>query len=232
VLSHLAGLPFPPDSVFAAAQRLSDELTEVRELLIDPATTAVRLVLTPEAMVVAEARRTLTSLSLYGYRVDGVVANRVFPDDGADVWRSGWVASQHARLADVRESFAGVPVWEAGFAAAEPIGLDALTAFAAATYDGTDDGADPLEVSATVDPLSVERVSTDEFVMSIRLPHAERDEVGLVRKGDDLVITVGRYRRVLALPSALRRCVVDGAALRDGALRVRFSADPAVWSRS
>jgi arsenite-transporting ATPase len=229
VLSHLAGLPFPPDSVFAAAQRLTDELTEVRELLIDPATTSVRLVLTPESMVVAEARRTLTSLSLFGYRVDGVVANRVFPDGDADTWRGGWVASQRARLADVRASFAGVPVWEAGYATAEPLGLDALGSFAATTYGAVDDGADPLEVSATIDPLNVERVSSDEFVMSMRLPHADRDEVALVRKGDDLVVTVGRYRRVLALPSALRRCMVDGAALRDGALRVRFSADPAVW---
>jgi arsenite-transporting ATPase len=229
VLSHLAGLPFPPDSVFAAAQRLTDELTEVRELLIDPATTSVRLVLTPESMVVAEARRTLTSLSLFGYRVDGVVANRVFPDGDADTWRGGWVASQRARLADVRASFAGVPVWEAGYATAEPLGLDALGSFAATTYGAVDDGADPLEVSATIDPLNVERVSSDEFVMSLRLPHADRDEVALVRKGDDLVVTVGRYRRVLALPSALRRCMVDGAALRDGALRVRFSADPAVW---
>ena len=229
VLSHLAGLPFPPDSVFAAAQRLSDELTEVRELLIDPATTSVRLVLTPESMVVAEARRTLTSLSLFGYRVDGVVANRVFPDGGADAWRECWVNSQRERLADVRASFDGVPVWEAGYAAAEPIGLDALTSFAASTYGVPEGAADPLEVTATLDPLSVERVSSDEFVMSLSLPHADRDQVGLVRKGDDLVVTVGRYRRVLALPSALRRCTVDGAALRDGALRVRFSADPAVW---
>jgi arsenite-transporting ATPase len=231
VLSHLAGLPFPPDSVFEAAQRLTDELTEVRDLLTDPATTSVRLVLTPESLVVAEARRTLTSLSLFGYRVDGVVANRVFPADGTDAWRAGWVNSQTERLNDVRASFAGVPVWEASYAAAEPIGLDALGAFAASTY-GPGGGADPLEVSATLDPLNVERISTDEFVMSISLPHAAREEVGLVRKGDDLVITVGRYRRVLALPSVLRRCDVDGAALRDGALRVRFSADPAVWRQS
>ena len=40
---------------------------------------SVRLVLTPETVVVAEARRSLTTLSLFGYRVDGVVANRVFP---------------------------------------------------------------------------------------------------------------------------------------------------------
>ncbi|HVT20228.1 MAG TPA: ArsA family ATPase [Mycobacteriales bacterium] len=230
VLSHLAGLPFPPDSVFAAAQRLTDELTEVRELLTDPTTTSVRLVLTPESMVLAEARRTLTSLSLYGYRVDGVVANRVFPSGDADEWRAGWVSSQRDRLADVRASFAGVAVWEAAYAAAEPIGLDALGGFAASTYgDGTPGGLDPLAVVATADPFNVEQVSSDEFVMSISLPHASRDDVGLVRKGDDIVVTVGRYRRVVALPSALRRCNVDGAALRDGALRVRFSADPQVW---
>jgi arsenite-transporting ATPase len=236
VLSHLAGLPFPPDSVFAAAQRLSDDLTEVRELLVDPSSTSVRLVLTPESMVVAEARRTLTSLSLFGYRVDGVVANRVFPAGDADAWRRGWVDSQRARLAEVRSSFPGVAVWESSYAAAEPIGLSALAEFATSAYGAVDAVAssepDPLALSATADPLSVERVSTDEFVMSISLPHADREQVGLVRKGDDLVVTVGHYRRVLALPSVLRRCVVDGAALRDGALRVRFSADPAVWSRT
>lgn len=236
VLSHLAGLPFPPDSVFAAAQRLTDDLTAVRDLLVDPAQTSVRLVLTPESMVVAEARRTLTSLSLFGYRVDGVVANRVFPEGEGDAWRGGWVASQRKRLAEVRTSFAGVPVWEGAYAAAEPMGLEALTAFATSTYGPIDDAAacdaDPLAVSATVDPLTVERVSSDEFVMAISLPYADRDEVELVRKGDDLVVTVGRYRRVLALPSVLRRCNVDGAALRDGALRVRFSADPLAWSRT
>jgi arsenite-transporting ATPase len=236
VLSHLAGLPFPPDSVFAAAQRLTDDLSEVRELLVDPASTSVRLVLTPESMVVAEARRTLTSLSLYGYRVDGVVANRVFPDGDADPWRQGWVESQRARLADVRASFAGLPVWEASYAAAEPIGLEALGEFASSTYGAVDRDADetpdPLIVGTTADPLSVERVSADEFVMSISLPYADRDQIELVRKGDDLVVTVGRYRRVLTLPSVLRRCVVEGAALRDGALRIRFSPDPAVWSRT
>jgi arsenite-transporting ATPase len=228
VLSHLAGLPFPPDAVFAAAERLSNELAEVRAMLTDPALTSVRLVLTPESVVVAEARRTLTSLALYGYRVDGVVANRLFPQDGTDEWRTAWVAAQRDQLAVVRTCFPGLPVWESGYAAAEPVGLPALTALAASTY-GDDD---PLVVVDTPDPLTVERVNTDEFVMSIGLPHAERRDVELVRKGDDLVITVGSYRRVLALPSVLRRCVVEGAGLRDGRLRVRFRGDHDVWMKS
>src|SRR6185503_19461046 len=90
VLSHLAGVPMPPDRVFAAVERLHGELGDVRRLLTDPATTSVRLVLTPEAVVVAEARRTLTSLALHGYRVDGVVANRVFPATSTDPWVAQW----------------------------------------------------------------------------------------------------------------------------------------------
>ena len=175
VLTHLAGLPFPPDSVFAAVERLSDELAEVRELLVDPATTSVRLVLTPESVVVAEARRTLTSLSLYGYRVDGVVANRVFPDDDAcsTRWRAGWVeasaaAAGRGRVRRSRACRSG----RSAYAAAEPVGLAALVELRDATYGDVDD---PLRrASRTPDPLIVERVSTDEFVMSVALPHAER----------------------------------------------------------
>jgi len=91
--------------------------------------------------------------------------------------------------------------------------------------------ADPLAVVDTPDPIAVERVASDEFVLTVALPHADKREVDLVRKGDELVITVGSHRRALALPSVLRRCIADGAALRDGALRVRFRPDPDVWMR-
>jgi arsenite-transporting ATPase len=226
VLSHLAGVPMPPDRVFAAVERLHGELADVRRLLTDPATTSVRLVLTPEAVVVAEARRTLTSLALHGYRVDGVVANRIFPS-GDDAFLQGWVAAQQEQLAGITASFGALPVWRSAYRPAEPVGLGELTALAGQMYAD----ADPLALVETPDPMTVERVSTDEFVLSVALPHADKREVDLVRKGDELVLTVGSHRRVLALPSALRRCVTDGAALRDGRLRVRFRPDPDLWMR-
>src|SRR5947209_6337378 len=123
VLSQLAGLPMPPDKVFAAVERLHGELAAVQSLLTDPAVTSVRLVLTPEAVVVAEARRTLTSLSLYGYRVDGVVANRVFPAGATDPWVAQWVAAQARQLDDVAASFGPLPVWQVAYQPGEPVGL-------------------------------------------------------------------------------------------------------------
>src|SRR3954464_363743 len=227
VLSQLAGLPMPPDKVFAAVERLHGELTAVQSLLTDPGVTLVRLVLTPEAVVVAEARRTLTSLSLYGYRVDGVVANRVFPATSTDPWLMQWVAAQAEQLEGIASSFGALPIWRSAYRSGEPVGVESLHAFAEDVYAD----ADPLALFDTADPISVERVASDEFVLTVALPHADKREVDLVRKGDELVITVGAHRRALALPSVLRRCVADGAALRDGALRVRFRPDPDVWMR-
>ncbi|MGZ6840018.1 MAG: ArsA family ATPase, partial [Frankiaceae bacterium] len=223
VLSRAAGVPMPRDGVFEAVLRLQADLAEVRELLADPHLTSVRLVLTPEAVVVAEARRTLTTLSLYGYQVDAVIANRVFPE-GGDPWRAGWAAAQARHLRDVEASFAPLPVLRAPYRAAEPVGLQALTELATDLYADTD----PTTLPALGDPLRVCRTE-DGFDLVLWLPFAERGEVSLSRHGDELAVTVGSHRRVLALPSALRRCQVSGARFRDGRLVVSFVPDPSVW---
>jgi arsenite/tail-anchored protein-transporting ATPase len=214
----------PRDGVLEALARLHGELADVRDVL-GATGTSVRLVLTPEAVVVAEARRTLTSLSLFGYRVDAVVANRVFPGTAtADPWLAGWVDAQRAVLAEVAESFAPLPVLQGPYCASEPVGATALGALAEQMYGDLDPVAEPPERG----PMDVER-SGDEFVLTVALPFADRDDMDLVRTGDELVLSVGSARRVLALPSALRRCSVVGAVLRDDVLRIRFEPDPSQW---
>jgi arsenite-transporting ATPase len=216
VLSRAAGVPMPEDSVFEAIERLHGDLEQVQQILGEKEST-VRLVLTPESVVVAEARRSLTTLSLYGYRVDGVIANRVFPDGGGDAWRQGWVASQESVLAEVRQSFADVPIWRSGYLPEEPVGTDALADLATAVYDG----ADPLAVPVGEGPMTITRTGTGA-VLRIALPFAQKQDIDLARHGDELVVTVGSYRRLLALPAALSRHTVTAARVEDGALQVRF----------
>lgn len=216
VLSRAAGVPMPGGSVFEAVERLHAELDEVRALLQGP-DASVRLVLTPENVVVAEARRSWTTLSLYGYRVDGVVANRVFPQADADDWRAGWVDAQQQVLAEVEESFVGLPVWRSEYRPAEPVGVTALRDLAADVYAADD----PLAVPAGEGPFRVTR-SGNATVLRLRLPLVGRSDVDLARKHDELVVTVGAYRRVVTLPAGLVRLEVAGARVEDGELRVRF----------
>ncbi|MEO3812348.1 ArsA family ATPase [Sphaerisporangium sp. B11E5] len=218
VIRHVARVSVPEDGVMSAAERMHTGLMGVRELLAGPHA-SVRLVLTPEAVVVAEARRTYTSLSLYGYRVDGVIANRVFPEGGSDEWRRGWVEAQARHLASVRESFAPLPVHTVPYLPAEPVGATALAALGEELYGA----ADPFAPPTGEPPLSI-TAEDDTHELSLALPLADKQDVDLARKGDELIVTAGSYRRVLALPAALARRSVHDAALRDGRLRVRFQA--------
>ena len=211
----------PEDRVFEAVSRLHAELTEVHDLLTAPET-SVRLVLTPEAVVVAESLRTLTSLALYGYRVDGLVANRVIEAEGS--WSAGWAAAQAAQLERVRTDVAPLPVLESRYAAAEPVGHEALLAFAQSLYGDND----PLDSPPPLDLLEVSR-TVDGFELSLSLPLARLEDLELARSGDELVVTLAGHRRILALPSALQRCEVAGARLVDGRLAVAFAPDPRYW---
>ena len=219
VLSRAAGVPMPEDDVFAAVERLHAEIDEVRTLLTGPGA-SVRLVLTPEQVVLAEARRSYTTLSLFGYRVDGVVANRIFPASDADPWRSGWVAAQASVLEEVADSFADVEVWRSEYRATEPVGRAALEDLGRQVYGDSD----PLAVPAGREPFRVTRTS-DGAVLHLRLPLVDRADVDLARDGDDLVVTVASYRRLLTLPTGLARHRVAGARVEGGELQVRFAAE-------
>ena len=222
VVSPLVGsvtnLPVPGDDVFGAIERFYERLDGVKELLTDRAITSARLVVNPERVVVAEARRTFTYLSLFGYSVDAVIANRLLPDAISDPWFEDWKQRHLDHLATIEEGFAPVPVLKAELAPHELVGVDRLREFGIALY-GDDD---PARHRADVSPLQLER--TDEGdVLAVDLPFTDKDDLALGRRHDELLIRVGPYRRSILLPDSLRRRQVVDATLRDGTLRVTFA---------
>lgn len=217
VLSKATGMPMPREDVFVALERLHTELAQVHEFLTS-ADASVRMVLTPEQVVVAEARRLLTTLSLYGFRVDGIIANRIFPDS-EDPWMQRWAQAQAKVLGEVRESFGEVTLWTSTYRDDEPVGLAALRAFGEELYQEDL----PWAPAIGEGPMTVERTASGA-VLTVRLPFVTKTEVDLARHGEELVVTVGSYRRLLALPGALARQNVVAARVEAGRLQVRFEA--------
>ncbi|MFD1152162.1 ArsA family ATPase [Saccharothrix hoggarensis] len=216
------------DATADALGRLAENLEQLRVLLTSRAT-SVRLVLTPERVVAAETRRTVTALALQGIRVDGVVANRVVPHPGAEggpaaTWLRTRRAEQDAVLAELAD-LGSVRTVE--HRAAEPVGTAALLDVA----DGLYQGRDPLEGTSADGPLlEVVRSGEREYTLRMALPIGDSD-LDLARVGDDLAVTVDGRRRLVALPSLLKRCLVTGAELDDTGLAVRFAPDPDLWMR-
>ena len=220
VLKRVTSLPVAGDGVFAATRRFYDRLDGVRELLTDSAMTSVRLVVNPERMVIAEARRTYTYLSLFGYRVDAVIANRLLPDAIEDPWFAQWKVLQAEHLRTIDEAFAPLPVLRAELAPDELVGLDPLRGFAKAVYGDLD----PSTRLHRGEPLRITR-RDGRYQLTLQLPFADRDDLELGRHGDELLVRVGPYRRALLLPDSLRRRPVVDATLRDGRLKVNFAGD-------
>jgi arsenite-transporting ATPase len=221
VVSRLTSLPMAGDEVLGAVQRFYDRLDGVKDLLADPARTSVRLVVNPERMVIAEARRTHTYLSLFGYGVDAVVANRLLPDEVVDPWFKAWKEAQAEHLATIDTGFAPVPVLRAGLAAEEPVGVERLRALADVVYGDLD----PSQRLHTGEPFHVD-AEGDDLVLRLPLPGATHDDLDLSQLHDELLVRVGPYRRAIVLPDSLRRRSVVGASLDGGTLAVRFAKEP------
>ncbi len=219
VANRLGSAPIPEDEVFGAAERLHDDLAAVHAMLQDTTRSSVRLVVNPERMVVAEAVRTATSLALFGYAVDAVIANRVLPDDVTDPYLAKWKLRHAEHLKTIRDSFEPTPVLTAPLFDDELVGPEGLGRLADVLW-GDLDVTDVLHDGA---PMTVER--TDEgYLLRLALPFAAKEDVGLHRRRDELHVHVGSTKRTIPLPSALTRCQVAGARLHEGHLHVRFTA--------
>jgi len=142
VLRQLTGMPIADDGVFAALDRLHRRLGAAKELLTDRRTTSVRLVVNPEQVVVAEARRTATYLALFGYPLDAVIVNRVLPDAVTDPFFDRARKAQQTQLQVIDEGFSPVPVLRVPLASVEPVGRRALAAFAKTFQKGSATGSE------------------------------------------------------------------------------------------
>ena len=220
LLQKIIGVPVPEPAVFEAAERLLRRLEHVHQILADPDLTSVRVVLNLEKMSIAEAERSFTYFHLYGYPTDLVVANRVIPAGVAgflDTWRQ----TQQRYLPDVEQAFAPVPIRTVPYFEHEMVGLDQLRELGRAAFDS----ADPADVFYRGRPYSVRR-DNGGYLLSLELPFTSRDEVTLIRHGDELVLQVGNWRRTLVLPRALIEAPTTGARMESSTLKIKFAARP------
>jgi arsenite-transporting ATPase len=210
----------PGEWLYETAARWDIELAAVAAVVEDRATT-VRLVAEPGPAGTDAVHAATTALALHGLRVDALVASRVLPAASADAWLGALAAQQRKALDEWQETYTVHEVLHLG---RDPRGTDDLGAL---PVPGVNRVPTPVEWPV-LDHLADDGV----LVWHIPLPGAIREELDLIRRGDELVITVGQFRRIVPLPSALRRCTVAGAALREGELRVRFAPDPDLWPRA
>jgi arsenite-transporting ATPase len=212
----LDNVPLPDRDTLDAAESLFDQLGRLHGLLTDPELSSMRLVMNPEKMVIKEAQRTYTYLNLYGYATDAVICNRVFPEDSDDYF-AAWREAQARYMQMIREGFAPLPILTAPYFNQEVVGMEALRRLAESLFGAQD----PSQLLYQGRTYSIEE--TDHgTVLGLPLPFASREDLSLMRSGDELTVQVRNARRNVILPRSLQSMEIRQAKFEGNVLNIVF----------
>jgi arsenite/tail-anchored protein-transporting ATPase len=220
IAERIIKAPLPTDDVFFSVEGIYERIMAVKTLLSDPLNASVRLVVNPEKMVIAESRRAYLALSLFGFPVDCVIANRLLPKEASKGYFSEWRKTQKLHLETINEFFEPVPVKTCRLFNGEVIGLDGLALLGEDVFGDQD----PADVFHDDQPFSI-TADNGGFEMNIKLPGVRKDQVDLWTKEDELIITVDGRRRNLLLPRALKGRAVKSAKVEHDRIRILFGRE-------
>jgi len=218
IANRVAPFELPTDNYFINIRSLFEKLEGIDEIMGDPQITSVRLVTNPEKMVLRETQRAFVYFSLHGLTVDSIIVNRVLPAAVVDTWFKDWHLSQDHVLLEIDEYFAPVPVKRVPLFAHEVLGKQRLYDLAMLLYP---EGEDPSAVTRTEKPYSFEK-RDGVYEIRVHMPFAVKGEIGLFKKGDELIVEIGTLRRHIGLPRSMAMLLPSRARLEKGVLTVEM----------
>lgn len=216
ISQQLWKVQLPSRKAVGEIEVLLDRLLATQALLKDAATTSVRLVTAPEKMVVDETRRTYMYLNLFGYTVDGVIVNNVYPRAEVSAFFDAWIEAQDRHLAELTDSFGHLPMTVVRRYPTDLQGVPALERLARDAVPA--DAFEPAEAVAN----EAYAKSGEDYTLTLRTPFAPKEEIDLFHSASELTVRVGTFRRKVMLPDALRHHDVAGARRVDDALTITF----------
>lgn len=210
-------IPMPKDTLFDEVEILCSKIEQLQDLMSDKDVLSLRIVTTPEKIVVKEAKRNFAYLHMYDYNVDAIIVNKVYPKSSLEGYFNQWIENQQNSLQNIRQSFFDIPVFEMEFLKHELRTVERLKVAADMVYRDTD----PAAVLAVQSIFVLEKVQ-EKYCLKIALPFVDKQELELEQKGEELALTIKNERRNLILPPKLREYEVAGAKYEKDMLKIEF----------
>jgi arsenite-transporting ATPase len=219
VVGRLSDVPLPDESYFKALENFYEKLKGVDEILIDPEVTSVRLVSNPEKMVIKESQRAFMYFNLFGINVDGVIVNKIIPEEAVDCsYLENWLRIQRSYVTEIEDYFSPVPVFKVPMLEEEVFGIERLEKLSKLIYGDRD----PSEVFFKEKPYEFIQ-NKGEYVIKIRAPFIKKELVSLLKGEDEIVVKVGNFKSHILLPRKLRNLEPRGAKIEEGYIYVRLA---------
>ena len=217
-VEKIAKIPMPKDIIFDEIEHLLEKLEKLQKLMSQKEIVSIRIVTTPEKIVVQESKRNFSFLHLYDYNVDAIIVNRIYPIEAMQGYFSKWMKRQEDSLKDIEESFVGIPIFRLPLLGKELKNLKLLEEAATIIYGESD----PTQVLFNDTIFKVDK-NEKGYTMRIFIPFVDKKEMDLLQKGDELTLSIKNERRNFILPELLKNQEISGAEYKDDALYIHFA---------
>lgn len=215
VVEKTMKIPMPGEEVFDDFEYLMERMEKLQRLMLDKEIVSLRVVTTPEQIVLSEAKRNFTCLYLYNYNVDAVLVNRIYPKEAMEGYFSKWIEMQEKSLNEIKESFSEVPCFYVELQDKELRTIPVLKEVGERIYGAYN----PNDILFRED---IYRIDRNENTLSIYLPFANKEDLKLEQMDEELVIGVKNETRRFLMPKEFWNKEITGAKFENGYLRIRF----------
>jgi len=195
VAKKIYDIPIPGDDYFVAIEHLFEKLKGIDGILVDPKITTVRLVTNPEKIVLKETQRAFMYFCLYKMNIDGIIMNRIIPDNVNDKYFKSWRKTQKQYIKKAEEHFSPIPIFPVNLFKAEVLGPKSLKVLADQIYSERN----PLDLFFEGEPYNLSKIN-GEYRLMIKLPFLSKEDVEINKLSDELIVRVGSFKKHLMLP--------------------------------
>ena len=215
LIEGIMKVPMPEDNVFDDIEYLMDNMERLQKLMLDKSVVSLRVVTTPEKIVISEAKRNFTCLYLYHYNVDAVIVNHIYPAKAMEGYFSKWQKLQDDALNEIKESFSEVPRFYVELQDKEIRTLEVLKEVGDKIFGDSDP-------SAVLFENEIYSVDTENNTLRIYLPFADKEELRLEQDRNELIVGVKNESRKFPMPSEFAGYDIASAKFADGYLNIKF----------
>lgn len=215
IVEKVTKIPMPEDNVFDDFEYLMDKMQRLQSLMLNKDIVSLRVVTTPEKIVISEAKRNFTCLYLYHYNVDAIIVNHIYPEEAMEGYFSKWIRLQEEGLREIEENFSEVPRFYVELQNSEIRTLPILRDLGSKIFGDTD----PDEVLFRKEIYILDKENSS---LKIYLPFAEKDEMNLSQVGGELVVGFRNENRRFPIPTDFTDREIMGAKFEEGYLNICF----------
>ncbi|MEG0295213.1 MAG: ArsA family ATPase [Clostridium sp.] len=217
VIEKTTKIPMPKEDTFDDIERLYEKIDDLHKLMLDKEKVSIRIVTTPEKIVVREAKRSFSFLHLFDYNVDAIIINKIFPEESIKGYFEKWEAKQREGIEEVYESFKDLPIFELELMHSELREYECLKVVSEKIYNGIN----PEDILFNEKIFEITK-DGERYIYSLNIPTVYKNDLDLMQNGDELIIAIKNERRSLVLPQKLQSKNLVGAKYENSKLNIFF----------